>query len=66
VTFNGMVGFAADHPDRRRIDQVDDGEIDYDLAFVKEEDGSVAVEDQDYRVVDRPRGAVHKLTRKLD
>jgi len=65
VTFNGMVGYAADHPDRSRIDLVDDGEIDYDLAFVKE-DGSVAVEDQDYRIIERPRGAVHKMTRKRD
>jgi len=63
VTFNGMVGFAADHPDRKKIDKVGDGEIDYDLAFVKD-DGSVAVEDQDYKVVDRPRGAVHNLSKK--
>src|SRR4051812_2663064 len=27
LTFNGMVGFAADHPDRARIDQINDGEI---------------------------------------
>jgi len=63
VTFNGMVGFASDHPDRARIDKIGDGEIDFDLAFVKD-DGTVAVENQDYKVVDRPRGAVHNLSRK--
>ncbi len=63
VTFNGMVGFASDHPDRSKIDRIGDGEIDYDLAFIKE-DGTVAVENQDYKVVDRPRGAVHNLSRK--
>jgi hypothetical protein len=63
VTFNGMVGYAADHPDRPRIDRVEDAEIDYDIEFVTEE-GRVAVEDQDYKIVDRPRGMAHKLTRR--
>ena len=63
VTFNGMVGFASDHPDRGKIDQIGDGEIDYDLSFVKD-DGTVAVENQDYKFVDRPRGAVHNLSKK--
>jgi hypothetical protein len=62
VTFNGMVGFAANHPDRGRIDRISDGEIDYDLTFVSD-DGRVAVEDEDYKIVDRPRGAVHNLSR---
>jgi len=63
VTFNGMVGFAADHPDRARIDLITDGEIAYDLEFVTE-DGKVAVEDQDYKILERPPGAVHKLSRR--
>lgn len=63
VTFNGMVGFASDHPDRSKIDRIGDAEIDYDLAFVKD-DGTVAVENEDYKVVDRPRGAVHNLSKK--
>ncbi|HEU0029154.1 MAG TPA: hypothetical protein VFQ53_00885 [Kofleriaceae bacterium] len=62
VTFNGMVGFAADHPDRARIDRVTDEEIDYDLQFLTD-DGRVAVENEHYRVVERPRGMAHKLTR---
>lgn len=62
VTFNGMVGFAADHPERARIDGMADGEIDYDLVFISD-DGKVAVEDQDYRILERPRGAVHKISR---
>ena len=28
VTFNGMVGFASDHPDRPRIDKLDDEEME--------------------------------------
>lgn len=64
VTFNGMVGFAADHPDRKKIDAVSDGEIDYDLTFVKEHDGSVAVLDQDYKILEKPQGAVHNLSVK--
>jgi hypothetical protein len=64
VTFNGMVGFASDHPDRAKIDTIGDGVIDYDLTFVKEEDGAVAVENQDYKVVEKPHGAVHNLSKK--
>jgi len=63
VTFNGMVGFAADHPDRARIDAVTDGEIQYDLEFITE-DGKVAVENEDYRILERPPGSIHKLSRR--
>jgi hypothetical protein len=63
VTFNGMVGYAHDHPDRPRIDKLTDEEIDYDLEFVTE-DGRVAVEDRDYKIVDRPRGMAHALTKR--
>ena len=64
VTFNGMVGFASDHPHRSKIDTIGDGEIDYELAFIKEQDESIAVENQDYKVVEKPRGAVHNLSKK--
>ncbi len=64
VTFNGMVGFAADHPDRKRIDKLEDEEIGYDLSFVHEDTGRVAVEGEDYEIRDRPRGMAHKLTRR--
>src|ERR1041384_8724901 len=64
VTFNGMVGFASDHPDRRRIDALEDEEIDYDMAFIRERDGSFAVEGEDYEIRDRPRAMAHKLTRR--
>ena len=64
VTFNGMVGFASDHPDRRRIDKLEDEEIDYDMVFIRERDGSFAVEGEDYEIRDRPRGMAHKLTRR--
>ena len=64
VTFNGMVGYASDHPDRARIDKIDDEEIGYDMIFLREDDGRVAVEGEDYEVRERPRGMAHKLTRR--
>jgi hypothetical protein len=64
VTFNGMVGFAADHRDRPRIDKLEDEEIGYDMVFLREDDGRLAVEGEDYEIRDRPRGMAHKLTRR--
>lgn len=64
VTFNGMVGFAGDHPDRPRIDKLEDEEIGYDMAFIREDSGRVAVEGEDYEIRERPRGMAHKLTRR--
>jgi hypothetical protein len=64
VTFNGMVGYASDHPDRARIDKIDDEEIGYEMIFLREDDGRVAVEGEDYEVRERPRGMAHKLTRR--
>lgn len=64
MTFNGMVGFAADHPDRNHVDSLGDQEIDYELAFVHDETDAVAVENQDYKIVERPRAWAHKLTRR--
>jgi len=64
VTFNGMVGYASDHPDRARIDKIEDEEIGYDMIFLHEDDGRVAVEGEDYEVRERPRGMAHKLTRR--
>jgi hypothetical protein len=64
MTFNGMVGFAQDHPDRKIVDALVDQEIEYDLDFIQDETGKVAVENTDYRIVERPRGNAHKLTKK--
>jgi hypothetical protein len=64
VTFNGMVGFASDHPDRARLDKLGDEEIGYDMAFIREHDGHHAVEGEDYEIRDRPRGMAHKLSRR--
>jgi hypothetical protein len=63
VTFNGMVGFAVDHPDRARIERIEDDEIDYELVFVGD-DGRVAVENEDYKVIERPRAMAHKLSHR--
>jgi hypothetical protein len=62
MTFNGMVGFASDHADRKVVDKLVDQEIEYDLEFVHDESGRVAVENTDYRIVERPRGLAKKLT----
>jgi hypothetical protein len=63
VTFNGMVGYAADHRDRARIDKLEDEEITYELVFLTE-DGRAAVEGQDYEIRDRPPGMAHKLSNR--
>lgn len=64
LTFTGMVGFAADHPDRKTVDALVDQEIEYDLEFIHDESGRVAVENTDFRVVERPRGYARKLPTK--
>jgi hypothetical protein len=63
VTFNGMVGFAADHADRARVEKLADEDVDYELEFVHDE-GRVAVVGQDYKVVERPRAKAHKLSHR--
>jgi hypothetical protein len=62
VTFNGMVGYAGDHPDRARIDKLEAEAIGYDMIFLREDNGRVAVEGEDYEIRDHPRGMAHKLT----
>jgi hypothetical protein len=64
LTFNGMVGYAADHPDRKHIDALDDQEIDYDLEFVHDDTGRVAIDDEDFKIVERPRAWAHKLSKR--
>lgn len=63
MTFNGMVGFAADHPDRATVERIDEEPIEYDLEFVHDT-GRVAQEGADYNVVDRPDGHARKLQKK--
>jgi hypothetical protein len=62
VMFNGMVGFADNHPDRKHVEALTDAEIEYVLTFVHEDDGRVAVENEDYRVLDRPAAMAHKIS----
>jgi hypothetical protein len=64
MTFKGMVGFAADHPDRKIVDELIDQEIDFDFEIVHDESGRVAVENTDFRIVERPRGLAKKLPSK--
>jgi hypothetical protein len=64
VTFNGMVGYAADHADRAKIDGFEDQEIEYELDFIHEESGRVAVAEEDYKITDKPRGWAHKLSKR--
>ncbi len=63
LTFNGMVGYASDHADRVRMEELADEEIDYELEFVHD-DGRVAVLDQDYKLVERPRGMARKMSHR--
>jgi hypothetical protein len=66
VTFTGMLGYAADHPDRAAIDKLSDGEVDYALEFVRddEDERHVAKEGEDYTITDRPKATATKLTRR--
>ncbi|MDB4956482.1 MAG: hypothetical protein JWO36_4051 [Myxococcales bacterium] len=64
MTFNGMVGYAADHADRARIEALTDQQVEYDLEFVHDDTGKIAVENTDYKIVERPRGWARKLTRR--
>jgi hypothetical protein len=64
VTFNGMVGFASDHPDRGRVDQLDNHQLAYVMTFIREDDGELAVEGRDYEIRDCPRALAHRLSRR--
>lgn len=61
LTFNGMVGFAADHPDRAIVDKLDEEDIDFEFELVHDESGRVAVEGTDYTIDERPRARARKL-----
>ncbi|HEX4423422.1 MAG TPA: hypothetical protein VH165_36185 [Kofleriaceae bacterium] len=62
VTFNGMVGYASDHPDRVRIEKLDSEEIAFDIIFLREDDGRIAVQGEDYEIREHPRAMAHKLS----
>jgi hypothetical protein len=64
LTFNGMVGYAADHPNHGKMDSLGDEEIDYDLVFLHEENGRTAVENEDYKILARPRAKAHKMSKR--
>ncbi len=63
LTFNGMVGYAGNHPDHAAVDKLDEQEIEYDLEFIHDDTGRIAVEDTDFRVVERPHGVARKVTK---
>lgn len=63
LTFNGMVGFAGDHPDRAAVDKLVEQEVEYELEFIHDGTGRIAVENTDFKVVERPRGFARKVTR---
>lgn len=62
VTFNGMVGYAEDHPDRAHVEKLTDAEIEYVLEFIHDDDGRIAIENQDYRILERPTAMAHKIS----
>jgi hypothetical protein len=62
ITFNGMVGFSVDHPDRKLVETLEDAEIEYELAFIHEESERVAVEGEDYKILERPSAMAHKIS----
>lgn len=62
LTFNGMVGFAEDHPDLKHVAKLTDAEIEYELEFVHDDSGRIAVEDEDYKILERPTAMAHKIS----
>ena len=64
LTFNGMVGYHVDHPDRATVDRIEDQEIEYDLDLVHDDSGRIAVEGEDYKILERPRGWARRLSRR--
>ena len=63
MTFNGMVGYASNHPDRSRVETLADQEVDYDLEFVHDDTGRAAEENRDYKILERPRGFARKISK---
>lgn len=63
LTFSGMVGYASDHPNRKQIDKLDDQQVEYDLVFVHDDSERIAVENEDYKIIERPRGWLRKLSK---
>jgi hypothetical protein len=57
-----MVGYASDHPDRVRIEKLDSEEIAFDIIFLREDDGRIAVQGEDYEIREHPRAMAHKLS----
>ena len=64
LTFNGVVGYHVDHPDREHIDRLDSEQIEYDLELVHDDSGRVAVEGEDYKIIERPRGWAHRISKR--
>jgi len=64
LTFNGMVGYAADHPDRKHIEALGDQEVEFELEFIQDETGRVAVDNEDYKILEHPRAWAHKLVKR--
>lgn len=63
LTFNGMVGFASDHPDRASVDTLTEQDVEYEVEFVHDESGRIAAEDTDFKIVERPRGVARKVSK---
>ena len=46
----------------RRVEALTDAEIEYELEFVHDETGRIAVENEDYKILERPAGMAHKIS----
>jgi hypothetical protein len=62
VTFNGMVGFADDHEHRKLVEDIEDIEISYELTFIHDDTERVAVENEDYKILESPSAMYHKIS----
>lgn len=61
ISFTGLVGYAADHPDRAKLDRLVEEPASYVLEFVRDRDGAVAEEGVGYLVVERPAAMARRL-----
>jgi len=61
ITFTGMIGYAPDHADVARVEELTDAEVDYEIEFVNEDGGTAPA--SDFEVVERPRAVATNLAK---
>lgn len=63
LSFAGIVSYADDHPDHAVVSALGEERVGYDLEFVRP-DGSLAIEDQDFVIRERPPALAASMTKR--